>query len=221
MTRYGWTRATLVGTLALLASAALEPQLLWAQPSTRAARVAQQPLPAKPQPKKPQPSYAKAAVMLNGQPIAPGEVLQVLFGAAGPPDWIQAVRSKEAASDFVLFAYDGYGMRFHIKTVNKQNNIVDLIVITQSNVQVKNVPFRVGDEYRSVTQLWGEPDSQEAGFAAFWRRGVYMGVSEAGRVTSITLAEPGKLDDDPATPTQGSRALPAGRHAQAEAVLLR
>ena len=130
-------------------------------------------------------------------------MVQVLFGSLGPPDNLRAMRGKQPENDYVLFTYDSYGISFHIKTVNNQNNVVDLIVVMESNVKITGVPFRVGDEYRLVTSQWGEPDRQEAGFAAYWHRGIFLGVNEQGRITTITVAAPGKVDEDQPAPSQG------------------
>lgn len=163
--------------------------------------------PAKPRRPRPAPAaekLPKVSVMINGQAIAPGEVFQTLIGAAGPPDWVHAVRGKEAANDYVLFSYDSIGLSVHIKTVNNTNNVVGAIVVRQPQVGIENVPFKVGEDYHKVMTLWGQPDQQETGYMAYWKRGVYVGVGDDGRINSITVAPPGKLDEDaPAASSPG------------------
>ena len=151
--------------------------------------------PAKPRRQAPEKPVEKASVMINGQAISPGHVFQELLGAAGPPDHVQAVRSKEVANDYVLFAYDSLGVTAHITVVNNTNNVVSAIVVKDARVKIDNVPFKVGDDYRGIAEIWGQPDRQEPGFVAYWKRGVYVGVGEDGRITNITIAEPGKFDD--------------------------
>jgi len=150
-----------------------------------------------------QETYAPAGVVINGMTIKPGEVLQMLFGAAGPPDWVQAVRGKESANDYVLFAYDSYGLSVHVNNQNNQNNVVGTIVVKSGSLQLENVPFKIGDDYKGVMSMWGQPDRQEPGFMAYWKRGIYVGVGDDGKITTITLAPPGKFDDDKPAASQG------------------
>lgn len=151
----------------------------------------------------PQPALAppvmKTGVVIGGLTITPGEVMQELIGAIGPPDQVQAVRGRAQADDFVMFTYDRYGISVHIHN-GDQTNLVGAIVVKESKVKLHNVPFKVGDDYKSVMSLWGQPDQQEPGFLAYWKRGVYVGVGDDGRIVNITLAEPGHLDNQQKSP---------------------
>jgi hypothetical protein len=152
----------------------------------------------------PEPPVQKAAILINGMAITPGEVLQMLMGAAGPPDYVQAIRGKDVKDDYVMFAYDSYGISVHVKNINNTNNIVGAIVVRQNGISIENVPFKIGDDYKSVMNLWGQPDRQEPGFMAYWKRGVYVGVADNGLISNITLAEPGKFDDETKPAGQGT-----------------
>lgn len=165
--------------------------------------------PAKPRPPQRQPQskpktqeFQKSGISVNRTTINPGVDLQTLFGVVGPPDHVDAVRGKEPANDYVRFTYTTYGFSAHVKTVNNQDNIVESLVILHNTVTLVNVPFKVGGDYREVMQAWGQPDQQEPGFLAYWKRGVYMAVDDKGIITAITLAEPGKVEE-PSTGANG------------------
>jgi hypothetical protein len=158
--------------------------------------------PAQPGATRQQQQFQKSGITVNRTQIFPGQDLATLFGVVGPPDHVDAVRGKEATDDYVRFTYRTYGFNAHVKSVNNRDNVVESIVILQNNVQLVNVPFKVGDDYRSVMQLWGQPDQQEPGFMAYWKRGVYVAVADNGQVAGITLAEPGHVDTSP-TQRQG------------------
>ena len=143
------------------------------------------------------PHYPKTGISVSGAVITPGEVMQELWGAIGPPDHVQAVRGKEASGDCVRFSYRSYGISVRIANVNNRDNIVDSILVLQSNVRLVNVPFKVGDNYKTVMQIWGQPDQQETGYMAYWKRGVYVAVDGHGTITAISLVEPGKFVNPP------------------------
>lgn len=174
--------------------------LVWAQQPTAPSPAAHPP------PQAPPTAYPKTGVKVNNNVITPGEDMQFLLGIAGPPDHVAPVRGKEQTNDYVRFSYTTYGFSIRIKSVNNENNIVDSIVILQNNVQMVNVPFKVGDDYKAIMKIWGQPDQQEPGFMAYWKRGVYISVTTAGQVTGITLAEPGHFDASPAPKKQGAGA---------------
>lgn len=153
-----------------------------------------------PQSKPKPPEIQKSGISVNRTTISPGVDLQTLFGVVGPPDHVDAVRGKDPADDYVRFTYTSYGFSAHVKTVNNQDNVVESLVILHNTVTLVNVPFKVGDDYRAVMEAWGQPDQQEPGFLAYWKRGVYMAVDDKGIITGITLAEPGKVEE----PTSGS-----------------
>lgn len=157
----------------------------------------------------------RPAVSLNGGLLLPGDVLQSLFGIAGPPDFVQAVRGKDVANDFVKFAYHTHGLSVHVKTDKSQANILDAIVVMNVATRLVNVPFKIGDEYKAAMTAWGQPDRQEPGFMAYWKRGVYVGVSEDGHIIHITLTVPGQFDEDEPTQPQKGFAPPARRFGMA------
>lgn len=159
--------------------------------------------PRRPAPQKPEEVFPRAGVVINGITIMPGEVIQMLFGAAGAPDFVRAVRGKEAGDDYVMFAYDSYGLSVHVSNHKNQNNLVGVIVVKTQACKLENVPFSVGDDYKSVMEMWGQPDRQEPGFMAYWKRGIYVAVGDDGKISSITVAEPGKFDDDQPAAGQG------------------
>lgn len=148
---------------------------------------------------------ARTGVKVNGSVIHPGETMQVLLGIAGPPDHVRPVRGQDQANDYVCFSYTSYGLSVHVRSVNNRDNIVDSIVVMQNNVKLVNVPFNVGHDYRAIIRLWGQPDQQEPGFMAYWKRGVYVAVGENGVVTGISLAEPGHVETQP-TENHGMKA---------------
>lgn len=149
----------------------------------------------------PSTTIQKSGISVNRTTLQPGIDLPTLLGIVGPPDHVDAVRGKEPENDYVRFTYNTYGFCAHVKTVNNQDNIIESMVILQSSVKLVNVPFKVGDSYQAVMQAWGQPDQQEPGFLAYWKRGVYMAVDDKGTITGITLAEPGKVEETP--PTSG------------------
>lgn len=150
---------------------------------------------AKPRPPATTKQFQKTGIAVNRTAIYPGQDLPTLFGVVGPPDHVDPVRGKEPTDDYVRFTYTSYGFSLHVKSLANRDNVVESIVILQNNVQLVNVPFKVGDDYRAVMQVWGTPDQQEPGFMAYWKRGVYVAVGEGGLVTGITLAAPGKVDE--------------------------
>ena len=170
---------------------------------------AQAQYPAKPRAPQRQPQQQrtqeiqKSGISVNRTTLMPGVDLQTMLGIVGPPDHVDAVRGKEPANDYVRFTYSSYGFSAHVKTVNNQDNIVESMVILQNNVKLVGVPFKVGDDYHAVMQAWGQPDQQEPGFMAYWKRGVYMAVDDKGTITGITLAEPGKVEDPSPQPSSG------------------
>lgn len=161
------------------------------------------PVQRQPQTRPKPPEIQKSGISVNNTTINPGVDLQTLFGVVGPPDHVDAVRGKEPANDYVRFTYTTYGFSAHVKTVNNQDNIVESLVILHNTVKLVNVPFRVGDDYREVMQAWGQPDQQEPGFLAYWKRGVYMAVDDKGIITGITLAEPGKVEEPSGSGSNG------------------
>jgi hypothetical protein len=136
---------------------------------------------------------SRAAIKLNGSVIGPGDSMLTLFSVAGPPDRVLPVRGKEPSGDFVSFSYDASGLAFHIRSAPDKTSIIDAIVVLGDNVKLVGVPFKVGDDYQSVFKSWGKPERQERGFLAYWKRGVYVGVTDSGQISLITLASPGQF----------------------------
>ncbi|NDD28152.1 MAG: hypothetical protein EB084_07795 [Proteobacteria bacterium] len=141
------------------------------------------------------PQFQKTGISVNRANIQPGQDLETLFGVVGPPDHVDPVRGKEPANDYVRFTYTSLGFVAHVKTVKNRDNVVESLVVMQSNVKLVGIPFNVGDSYKLALQEWGQPDQQEVGFMAYWKRGVYVAVNDSGIITGITLAEPGKVDE--------------------------
>lgn len=154
--------------------------------------------PAKPPPAE----FPACGVKVDKHVIRPGEALAIVFGVAGPPDSVRAMRSKKEADDYVLFAYFTQGFSVDI---NSKSNTIQGILIESREAVVEGVPFKVGDPKAGVVKAWGEPDRTQSNVLAYWKRGVYVGYDEAGNIINLFLAPPGKVDEPkgPAGPGAG------------------
>lgn len=143
------------------------------------------------------PTFAAAGISVGQHVIRPGEALPVVFGVAGPPDQVRAMRSKKETDDYVMFSY--YSQGFSVD-INSKDNRIQGILVENRQVKLDGVPFAVGDPKAAAEKAFGQPDRTEKGVMAWWRRGVYVGVDEGGRIVNIFLAPPGKIEETPGPP---------------------
>ncbi|MCL5036483.1 MAG: hypothetical protein M1269_05110 [Chloroflexi bacterium] len=137
--------------------------------------------------------YAASGVLINQQMISPGESLLTLIGVAGFPDHIRAMRGKENENDYILMNYYTYGVSFDITS---DTNVIKGILIEENNIEIQGVPFKIGEPYKKAVDEWGKPDKEYPGVIVFWKRGIYFGVEEKGKISHIFITSPGKFDDE-------------------------
>ena len=140
--------------------------------------------------------YSPAGVIVGKAFLKSGDKLPVLWGIMGPPDKIWAMRGKDDVNnDYVKLDYYSYGLSFD---VNSNNNMIQGILIEENNriFKMKEVPFRIGQDYKDVIKSWGEPENTAPGILAYWRRGVYVGVDDSGKIAHFFITYPGKFEDE-------------------------
>lgn len=136
--------------------------------------------------------YSPAGVRLGDYVLRPGEALAVVMGVLGPPDHLRPMRSKEEKDDYVMLNYYTKGISLDI---DGRSNCVQGILVESRQVKLEGVPFALGDSQQAVLTRWGQPEKTAAGVLAYWRRGVYVGVDDQGRLINFYLAPPGKVDE--------------------------
>lgn len=131
-------------------------------------------------------------VVVNGSTLHPGDPMALVMGVAGPPDFVKAVRNERAEDDYVMFQYPHLGVSFDI---NSKTNKIQGILVEGSASRLEGLPFRIGDNQLSVTSSWGRPERTETGLLVYWRRGVYLGLDDSGKILRIFLTEPGRYQE--------------------------
>ncbi|GMU54472.1 MAG: hypothetical protein AMXMBFR33_36180 [Candidatus Xenobia bacterium] len=135
---------------------------------------------------------AVAGVVVNGSTLHPGAPMPLVIGVMGPPDFVRAMRGQRQEDDYVMFTYPNHGVSFDI---NSSTNKVQGILVEGSSARLEGVPFRIGDNQLSVTSSWGRPERTEVGMLVYWRRGVYLGLDDSGRILRVFLTEPGQFQE--------------------------
>ncbi len=131
-------------------------------------------------------------VVINGATLHPGDSLPLVMGVAGPPDFVKAVRNQRPEDDYVMFQYPHLGVSFDI---NSSTNKIQGILVEGAASRLEGLPFRIGDNQLSVTSSWGRPERTETGLLVYWRRGVYLGLDDSGKIMRIFLTEPGRYSE--------------------------
>lgn len=131
-------------------------------------------------------------VVINGATLHPGDPAALVMGVAGPPDFVKAVRNQRPEDDYVMFQYPHLGVSFDINSVT---NKIQGILIEGSASRLEGLPFRIGDNQLSVTTSWGRPERTETGLLVYWRRGVYLGLDDSGKIKRVFLTEPGRYQE--------------------------
>lgn len=147
----------------------------------------------------PAPNFEPSGIAVGQDIIRPGEALSVLFGMAGPPDHVRALRGKKEKDDYVMFSY--YSQGFSID-INSADNRIQGILVESREVRLHGIPFHVGDDRDAALKAWGEPDRTDKGVMAYWRRGVYVGVGEGGRIVNLFIAPPGRVEETDGRPAE-------------------
>lgn len=140
--------------------------------------------------------YDPAGIIIKDSLIKAGENLAYIWGIMGPPDHLWAMRGKDSfEQDYVSAEYFTYGLSIHLNCVS---NNVQGIMIKENNNNVKflNCPFAIGQSVKTVLNTWGEPERTVPGILMYWRRGVYVGVSESDMIDYLFIAEPGVFEDE-------------------------
>lgn len=140
--------------------------------------------------------YKPAGVIVGDAFIKAGMKVRYLWGIMGPPDQVWAMRGKDNVNqDYVKLDYYSHGLSFDI---NSMKNVVQGILIEQNSrtFQLKNCPFRIGQDYQIVLDSWGEPERKIQGTLAYWRRGVYIGIDDNKKISHIFITTPGKYEDE-------------------------
>ena len=145
--------------------------------------------------KVPEVVYPPMALMINGQRIAPGDSLTIVFGILGFPDQMRAMRGKDKAQDYIHLMYFSYDLSFDITS---DTNLVQGIMLQDQKLKVPNMPFKIGEPYQKAIKLWGKADKESPGFICYWKRGVYLGVGDDGGINTILLTQPGKDKEEDA-----------------------
>lgn len=143
-----------------------------------------------------QKKYPVPGIQVAGDIIQPGMRMTDIFGLLGPPDKIWAMRSKsDPKKDYVKMDYFTYGMAVDI---NNNTNDVHGILLQENNPSVKlmNCPFRIGQDQGAITATWGQPESVVNGVLNYWRRGVYFGIGQGGKISYMFMALPGEFKDE-------------------------
>ncbi|MGM9991278.1 MAG: hypothetical protein ACI376_00275 [Candidatus Bruticola sp.] len=144
--------------------------------------------------KRPSAPYPASAIKIGGK-IQPGDDLQIVFSVAGPPDEILPMRSKSKApeDDYIHFIYRN---RFTIN-INKAN-AVQSIMVFGNNVEMVNVPFKIGQKTSDVIEKWKQPEREVSDMYIYYYRGVYViwDKNNPGKIDRIYLTLPGKVEDD-------------------------
>lgn len=136
--------------------------------------------------------YLPSGIKIGEGSVKPGDAIEVVFGVAGPPDAVEALRSKskKAEDDYVGFAYFD---RFQIN-VNKKSQVQSIKVLDKS-VELDGVPFKIGDAKATVDEKWGEPDRSVENMSIYWYRGVYVIFDKSENVETVFFTAPGKTED--------------------------
>lgn len=136
-------------------------------------------------------------IIINNAFIHPGQSVQEVWGIAGFPDRIRAVRGKALKRDYVKCDYYTHEVTIDI---NSDTNTVQSILIEKNGVRLFGVPFKVGDPYEYAVKAWGQPEKKEPGYANYFKKGVVVGVGDTGIITLIHLSEPGKIEEEEERP---------------------
>lgn len=131
-------------------------------------------------------------VVVNGSTLRPGDPMALVMGVAGPPDFVKAVRNQRPEDDYVMFQYPHLGVSFDI---NSSTNKIQGILVEGAASRLEGLPFRIGDNQLSVTTSWGRPERIETGLLVYWRRGVYLGLDDSGKILRVFLTEPGRFQE--------------------------
>ncbi len=139
--------------------------------------------------------YQPAGVLVGEQVIRSGDRLPIIWGFLGPPDKIWSMRGKKTKDDdYVKLDYFSYG--FSVDVANNTNQVKGILV-EENNVSTRmvNCPFRIGQDISQVTASWGDPEKQVGNTLAYWRRGVYIGLTDDNKVKYLFFTYPGEFDE--------------------------
>ena len=139
-------------------------------------------------------AYPIAGVVINKQFISPGDLMLSLFSIAGLPDHMWAMRGQEQKDDYIKMDFLSYGASFNITSSDRENDIKG-IMVKDNQLEIRNVPFKIGGSIDEVVSAWGKPDSQENKVICYWKRGVYFVTNAEGKIAFIYLTQPGKAED--------------------------
>lgn len=140
-----------------------------------------------------EPAFPPAGISVNDYVIRPGEQLSLVFGVAGFPDKVAAMRSRSGRKedDYVLFSYLSNGFSIHI---DSETNRIEGILVEDRRVRLEGIPFGIGASRLEVVSRWGQPERTQNRVMAYWKRGVYVVMDGRDKVTRLMLTEPGRLD---------------------------
>ena len=149
-----------------------------------------------------------SGIVLGSDTIKPGDTLGQVFGVAGPPDAVEALRSKsgKAADDYVDFVYfDQYDIR-----INKKNVVQSVLVKNPATqLRINQASFHIGDNISRAKQFWGEPERESDNISMYYYRGVYLIHDQSGVIKQIFFSAPQSRENEQA----GKSGRPAGKSA--------
>ena len=149
-------------------------------------------------------------IVVGSDTLKPGDTIGQVFGIAGPPDAVEALRSKsgKVEDDYVDFVYfDQYEIR-----INKKN-VIQSILIKNPSIQLKlnQATLRIGDPISKAVQFWGEPERESDNISMYYYRGVYIIHDQNGRIKQFFFSAPQSRENEEAG-KQGRRPQgPAGK----------
>ena len=149
-------------------------------------------------------------IVIGADVLKPGDKIGQVFGVAGPPDAVEALRSKSGKieDDYVDFVYyDQYDIR-----INKKN-VIQSILIKSPSIQLKlnQASLRIGDPISKAIQFWGEPERDSDNISMYYYRGVYLIHDQNGRIKQFFFSAPQSRENEQSLQQGGRRQAPVGK----------
>ena len=136
-------------------------------------------------------------IVLGADALKPGDKISQVFGIAGPPDVVEALRSRSGKieDDYVDFVYyDQYDIR-----INKQNVIQSILVKSPHTALLLNqASLRIGDNVAKAVQFWGQPERDADNIAMYYYRGVYLIHDQNGTIRQFFFSAPQSRENEQA-----------------------
>ncbi len=136
-----------------------------------------------------------SGIIFANDSIKPGDSLGQVFGIAGNPDAVEALRAKsgKVEDDYVDFVYyDQYDIR-----INKKN-VVQSILVKSGDIRLllNGAQLRIGDNISKAASVWGEPEREANNITMYYYRGVYLIHDDNGTIKQFFFSAPQSRENE-------------------------